>query len=563
MAEDGADGNSPFTRALIDNLGAPGKEIRLVFGAVRDSVIAATEGRQKPEIISALGGREYVLAAESDSADAAPVATPGARELTLSAEKIQQTQEHLTRLGFRPGAADGEIGPQTVTAISAFQEASGLPVTGVLDRRTLDAVAIAARFAPPPAETTPAPTVASCPASYTSRVGDPSELSCLCAPQGMRGSVWGTDVYTADSSICRAALHAGVVTNEGGLVSLRGAAGRERYDGSARRGVSTSGWGRYDSSFVFTSQVVAPETADGPQRCPDTAAHLRGAPQSVSCRCEPTQFRGSVWGTDVYTDDSAICQAALHAGVVDAAGGVVEFVIAPGRDRYDGAARNGVNTAAYGAWHGSYFFPDAPQQAPGSRVCPANMQHLRGSGRSLSCDCGADQLRGTVWGDGVYTDDSSLCLAARHAGLIGAEGGPIQATATQGRQGYAAAARNGVQTQSYGAWGGSFVFPDAPAPGAGVAACPRTAAPSVGAPGVSLTCNCPPEAIIGRVWGTDVYTNDSSVCAAAVHAGRIDRNGGVVTIVGQAGQAQYAGSERNGVRTDGYGAWGGSFQFGE
>jgi hypothetical protein len=77
----------------------------------------------------------------------------------------------------------------------------------------------------------------------------------------MTGTVWGTDVYTDDSSICAAARHAGVVLAEGGTVRLRAAPGQSRYPASRRNGISTSSWDRWDGSFVFTSAVVASPNA--------------------------------------------------------------------------------------------------------------------------------------------------------------------------------------------------------------------------------------------------------------------------------------------------------------
>jgi LCCL domain len=73
---------------------------------------------------------------------------------------------------------------------------------------------------------------------------------------------------------------------------------------------------------------------------------------------------------------------------------------------------------------------------------------------------------------------------------------------------------------------------------------------------------CPQGGTPGRVWGTDVYTDDSSLCTAAVHAGQITlAGGGTVVIEMLAGQGAYAGSTRNGVTTLEYGGWPGSFRF--
>ena len=66
---------------------------------------------------------------------------------------------------------------------------------------------------------------------------------------------------------------------------------------------------------------------------------------------------GSVWGTDIYTDDSVLACAAVHAGVVlPGETKVVTVKILAGQSSYQGSVRNGVTTSSYGAWVGSYSF---------------------------------------------------------------------------------------------------------------------------------------------------------------------------------------------------------------
>ena len=66
---------------------------------------------------------------------------------------------------------------------------------------------------------------------------------------------------------------------------------------------------------------------------------------------------GSVWGSDVYTDDSQVARAAVHAGVLQVGQtGVVQVTILPGQQSYQGTNRNGVQTSNYGSWSGSYSF---------------------------------------------------------------------------------------------------------------------------------------------------------------------------------------------------------------
>lgn len=66
---------------------------------------------------------------------------------------------------------------------------------------------------------------------------------------GDTGSLWGTDSYTTDSSVCKAAIHAGVITKAGGVATVTIGAGKTTYQGSERNGVTSSGWGPYDASF--------------------------------------------------------------------------------------------------------------------------------------------------------------------------------------------------------------------------------------------------------------------------------------------------------------------------
>jgi hypothetical protein len=66
-----------------------------------------------------------------------------------------------------------------------------------------------------------------------------------------------------------------------------------------------------------------------------------------------------VWGTDVYTDDSDLCVAAVHAGVLDPAiGGIVTFVSSPALDAYEGSTANGVTSRDWAFWPRAFEFVD-------------------------------------------------------------------------------------------------------------------------------------------------------------------------------------------------------------
>ncbi|MFN2431203.1 MAG: LCCL domain-containing protein [Gemmatimonadota bacterium] len=83
--------------------------------------------------------------------------------------------------------------------------------------------------------------------------------------------------------------------------------------------------------------------------------------------CPPTEVTefGTLWGTDVYTDDSAVCPAAAHAGLVDFdRGGTVVLEYLPGQESYAGSARHGVTTTEYGPWSGSFRFVVPDEEEP-------------------------------------------------------------------------------------------------------------------------------------------------------------------------------------------------------
>jgi hypothetical protein len=81
--------------------------------------------------------------------------------------------------------------------------------------------------------------------------------------------------------------------------------------------------------------------------------------------------------------------------------------------------------------------------------------------------------------------------------------------------------------------------------------------------GQRFTYSCPGNGRTNeRVWGTDIYTDDSSICTAAVHVGLITfASGGTVTIEIRPDPGSYTSSARNGVTSEGFGGWRGSFVF--
>ncbi len=181
--------------------------------------------------------------------------------------------------------------------------------------------------------------------------------------------------------------------------------------------------------------------------------------------------------------------------------------------------------------------------------------------------CPADGVLSGIWGTDVYTDDTSVCTAAVHAGKITiAQGGTVTIEIRPGLASYTGSARNGVTSLSYGAWSSSFVVVSA-IKGAGVAGVKMggggwatTASTHRGHNGERYSYLCPSGGTAATVWGTNVYTDDSSVCTAAAQVGEVTlANGGTVTIEMRPGQSSYASFTHNGIKTNAYGSYTGSF----
>jgi len=186
-------------------------------------------------------------------------------------------------------------------------------------------------------------------------------FTLVCPAGGSLHSVWGSDIYTADSSICTAAVHAGLITVErGGTVTIELRPGREVYGTSQRNGVTTGVYGGFRRSFVFKSET----NSRAEKEADDVTAVLWNTSASMltyengktyKFKCPAGGKESTIWGTDVYTADSSVCTAAVHVGVIKfESGGTVTIELRPGQSSYQGTLRNSVRSSDYGAYVRSF-----------------------------------------------------------------------------------------------------------------------------------------------------------------------------------------------------------------
>lgn len=172
---------------------------------------------------------------------------------------------------------------------------------------------------------------------------------------------------------------------------------------------------------------------------------------------------GTVYGDGVYTDDSELATAAVHAGIVSPGETKdVQVQILPGQQSYKGDLNFGVSSNSYGAWDGSYKFLDTPMsEADMVFPDPGNLTGYRGKvGKILQFKITGSTTE-SIWGDGIYTDDSDLDTAAVQAGLVkDGDDATVAVKILPGQGKYIGKSRNGVDSQAYGKFDGSYQFVD-------------------------------------------------------------------------------------------------------
>jgi len=123
----------------------------------------------------------------------------------------------------------------------------------------------------------------------------------------------------------------------------------------------------YAFAFLFlVACQITPTVPAGPWDA--TAVQYRGQNgRQFAHTCPSNGMLGAAYGTDIYTDDSSICTAAVHAGLITPeAGGTVTVEIRPGQRSYPSTFRNNVTSNSWGQWVGSFAFagPTAVQAMP-------------------------------------------------------------------------------------------------------------------------------------------------------------------------------------------------------
>ena len=425
------------------------------------------------------------------------------------------------------------------------------------------------------------------------------------------GTVWGdSEVCTDDSSLAAAAVQFGVLRpGERGMIKVTVCPGKKNYAGFSGHGVSSSSWDNNNGGYASLKIEAAPDGAY--QACHPISGAVAGediGTTDLTVEDNKTitlanfvgytfvfqstgQVNSILWGTDQYTHDSSLGAAAVHAGALQAGqSGYVFMLVKPGIPFYRGSTRNGVTSSDWNNSGNNYVTltfqsPSAAAQEAEDRPAtadylPSAVIQLRAASEASSelfrrsvghaiCFNVTGSSEGVIWGSNPYTDDSSLAAAAVHAGILQpGEQGIIEIDVEPALDTYPGSSQHGVTSQTWNSGGGYValrlsrvnlrgvipleVWPNRPGgakPSASrrVLPDPETMTDYVQSLGQSFMFRVT-GSTGGSIWGTDVYTNDSALATAAVHAGVL-RAGetGIVKVTMLPALPQYHGSTNNGI----------------
>ena len=365
-----------------------------------------------------------------------------------------------------------------------------------------------------------------CPNSFSSIPMDTPPITCGCSAEAAKknDTVWGANPYYYGSSICRAAVHAGAITMQGGQVTITPAPKIPFFPSVTRNDVQSSS-SSADNGFRVVvagsasgSAPAAPaaSTAAGQtmEICPNSFSSIPMDAPPITCGCstEVAKKDDTIWGANPYYYGSSICRAAVHTGAITPQGGQVTVAPAPKIPFFPAVTRNGVQSSSSSADNGFRVVAAGQSDSPtpstnGSgeltmEICPNRYNSIPMDTPPITCGCSAETAKrnDTVWGANPYYYASSICRAAVHAGAIGAQGGQVTVTPAPKVPFFPAVTKNGVASSSASADNGFRIMVSAAVPSTS-----PPAAPAVDATGKPI--QAPIAETLKSVGRVQVYIN--------------------------------------------------------
>ena len=242
------------------------------------------------------------------------------------------------------------------------------------------------------------------------------------------GPIYGNKIYTDDSDLDIVAVHAGALrVGQDGLVRVTILGGQEHYDSVERNGVTSRPYKKWEGSYrveVVKPSSARPQVDALPQAAKDVLGRLRG---TLPTAWEEEQIRD---GMNALRNIEIACAGNTQLDAALACRDARLYFVG---GRLGALPDPGLLTAYRNKTGQSFYFY--------TQGHPTN----------------------ALWGDGVYTDDSSLSAVALHAGALRrGQRGLVKVTILPGRESYDGAERNGAFSHLYSSWTGSYRIESVP-----------------------------------------------------------------------------------------------------
>lgn len=168
-------------------------------------------------------------------------------------------------------------------------------------------------------------------------------------------------IYTDDTPLSVAAVHAGLLkVKETKLIKVKVLTPATDFPSITQNGITSESCENSDGSY----QLMAPGKDDIAD-APSTMSQFIGRNGVVFIFRVKAHKEGPIWGgrDNIYTSDSEIATAAIHAGVLKAGEtGIVKLKMLPGLKSYPEITRNGLTSHSFDSWDGSYQFLKMEEQ---------------------------------------------------------------------------------------------------------------------------------------------------------------------------------------------------------
>ena len=187
-------------------------------------------------------------------------------------------------------------------------------------------------------------------------------------------------------------------------------------------------------------------------------------PDDCSLESLTSSVKGGVFGTLIYSFDSLVCYSAVHSGILSSDSSVESMLIVntlPGMTFYQGTNQYKIQSTSIDKSDYSFSVEVAPSIIQiDCKTTSANdsFSNTLGMKFLVRCPEKCSKIPHRVYGNGIYSGDSSICQAAIHSGALNDRGGEVKFEITQGKKIYFGSKAFGIESKERDSYVKSIQF---------------------------------------------------------------------------------------------------------